>query len=78
MSRYKVVQEYVDVEVSLDEWETEELVEELKARNEQTKFDPWLNKAIEWYNRGNIAETLEYIEQAFPELRGLSKKVTVK
>lgn len=78
MSRYKTVEEYVNVEVSLEEWETEELIEEIKARNDANILNPPLVKAIDWYNRGNIAEALEYIEQAIPELNGLSKKVLIK
>jgi hypothetical protein len=78
MSRYKTIEEYVNVEVSLEEWETEELIEEIKARNAEVPNTPRLVEAIDWYNRGNISETLEYLEQAFPELHGLSKKVLIK
>lgn len=79
MSRYKTITEYVDVEMSLEEWETEELIEEIKSRGGGlVDVNPEMGAAIEWYKRGNIAETLEYLEQAFPELQGLSRKVTIK
>lgn len=74
MSRYKSIETYVDVEVDLDEWTDEELLEELRSRNVETD-SPDLAKAIEWYKRGNIKETLHYLEMAFPELHNLSEKV---
>ena len=77
MSRYKTVETYVDVEVDLDEWTDEELLEELRSRNVETDEtdSPDIVNAILWYERGNIKETLHYLEMAFPELNGLSEKV---
>jgi len=74
MSKYKTVETYVDVEVDLDAWTDEELLEELRSRNVETD-SPDLVNAILWYKRGNIKETLHYLEMAFPELNGLSEKV---
>lgn len=36
MSRYKSVSTYVDVDIDLDEWSTEELIEELQSREDQS------------------------------------------
>lgn len=34
MSRYKSISTYVDVDIDLSEWDTEELIEELNSRND--------------------------------------------
>jgi len=72
--RYKTVETYVDVEVDLDAWTDEELLEELRSRHVETD-SPYIVKAIEWYERGNVKETLHYLEMAFPELHKLTEKV---
>lgn len=74
MSRYKTVYEEVSIDIDLDEWSDEELLEELRSRNVETD-SPYLQHAIDWYKRGNVSETLHYLEQAFPELYGLKEKV---
>jgi hypothetical protein len=58
----------------LDAWDDNELLEKLRSRKVDTN-SPTVRLAIDWYNRGNIKETLHYLEMAFPELHGLSEKV---
>lgn len=36
MSRYKSVSTYVDIDVDLEEWSTEELIEELQSREDNS------------------------------------------
>jgi len=36
MSRYKSISTYVDVDIDLEEWTTEELIEELNSRNDES------------------------------------------
>ena len=64
------------VDIDVEELTDEELLKELRARNVKTTTpDPNLLLAIDWYIRGNIKETLHYLEMTFPELNGLTEKV---
>jgi hypothetical protein len=36
MSRYKSISTYVDVDIDLSEWDTDELIEELNSRNDES------------------------------------------
>lgn len=78
MSRYRTVYEEVSIDVSLDDWETEELIEELIARGKDPIVDPDLNKAFDWYARGNVEEAMIHLERAYPQFYGLSRKVNCK
>lgn len=70
----------VGVDVDLDDFETEDLIEELKSRGENLIYVvyeslPDLDKSLDYYKRGNIKEAMIYLERAFPEFNGLSEKV---
>ena len=36
MSRYKSISTYVDVDIDLSEWDTEDLIEELQSREDES------------------------------------------
>jgi hypothetical protein len=67
----------VDVEVYLDQFDDEVLVEELEARgyNIDKEEGGYLHEVVDWYKRGNVKEALIQLERLEPELYGISEKV---
>ena len=69
------------VEVDLEDFETDDLVDELKRRVRRgedfylDEISPDYGKAIDYFKRGNIEEAMIYLERAFPDFRGLSKYI---
>jgi len=70
---------YKTFEYSLDEFSDEELIEELNSRSINTYHhnNKDIRNAIDSYRRGDIKETLIYLERAFPEFYNISKKVNL-
>jgi hypothetical protein len=70
---------YKTFEYSLDEFSDEELIEELNSRSISTYHHSSkdIKNAIDCYRRGDIKETLIYLERAFPEFYDISKKVNL-
>lgn len=71
----KYFTEHVEIEVGLDEWEDEELIEEIKARGYHVKEDADLNNVELYWNQGNKKEALVLLEREFKYLRGISDLV---
>jgi hypothetical protein len=66
------------LEYCLDDWTDEELIEELDIRNVNSHhINKDIRNAIDSYGRGDIKETLIYLERAFPEFYDISKKVNL-
>jgi hypothetical protein len=73
----------VEVDVDLDDFEDDDLIDELESRgytvakNEDDNADsnPSLLNAIDWFKRGDVSEALIYLERAVPELYGLHKYI---
>jgi uncharacterized protein (DUF433 family) len=66
------------LEYCLDDWTDEELIEELDIRNVNYHHNNKdIRTAIDCYKRGDIKETMLYLERAFPELYNISKKVNL-
>jgi hypothetical protein len=69
----------VEFDVDLDDFEDEELIDEIERRGyfvSEEKNDP--NKfqdVIDWYKRGNVKEALIQLERIIPELYGISGKI---
>lgn len=69
----------VEVDVELDDFEDEDLIDELERRKyfvsdqeiDMNKFQD----VIDWYKRGNIKEALIQLEKVIPDLYGISGKV---
>lgn len=60
-----------EVEVGLDEWDDEELIEEIKARGYKVNDEDVTN--IEWcWRRGQKKEALILLEREFKWMRGIS------
>lgn len=61
-----------EVEVALDEWDDDELIEEINSRGYKVEEDEDL-VAIQWrWNRGEKKEALILLERQFKWLRGIS------
>jgi hypothetical protein len=61
-----------EVEVVLDEWDDDELIEEIRSRGYKVEEDEDL-VAIQWrWNRGEKKEALILLERQFKWLRGIS------
>jgi hypothetical protein len=77
------VSTYVDVEVDLDDFDDDELVEELQSRGlhiyvaeyEEDAAQGLFEDVIAWYKRGNTQEALIQLEKIIPDLYGISGKV---
>lgn len=69
----------ISVEVYLDEFDDDALIDELKDRGYTTDKDDenrkFLEEVINWYKRGNIKEALIQLERIEPQLSGISEKV---
>ena len=66
----------VDVEVDLDDFDNEELIEELESRGFQvSEYEPDIVAIENDWNRGAKKDALILLERMFPELRGISKLV---
>lgn len=68
----------IDVEVYLDQFDDDVLVEELEARGytiEKEDDVNYLHEVVDWYKRGNVKEALTQLERLEPELYGISEKV---
>jgi broad-specificity NMP kinase len=65
------------VEVYLDEFDDEVLIEELADRGYATQKEAinLLQEVIDWYKRGDVKEALIQLERVEPELFGISEKV---
>jgi hypothetical protein len=70
---------YKTFEYSLDDFSDEEIIEEVNSRNIHTYHHKSkdINIAIDCYKRGDIKETMIYLERAFPEFYNISKKVNL-
>lgn len=71
MGSTKSFSEYVDIDVGLDEWDDEELIEEIKSRGYNVDDEDLTE--IEWrWRRGDKKEALILLEREFKWLSGLS------
>jgi hypothetical protein len=67
----------VEVNVDLDDFEDDDLIDEIERRKyfvsekERENFQD----VIDWYKRGNTVEALVQLEKIIPELYGISGKV---
>jgi hypothetical protein len=71
------VSQYVEVDINLDDFDDQELIEEVEARgfyvSENDQHDI-ISIEYHW-NRGNKKEALILLERKFPELLNISKLV---
>lgn len=78
-----IVSKYV--EFDLDDFNDDELIDELKLRGLHVKVSEYeeeekeslelLQEVIDWYKRGNVKEALIQLERIIPDLYGISGKV---
>jgi hypothetical protein len=80
-----IVSKYI--EVDLNDFNDDELIDELKLRGLHVKVSEYeeeeeeevslelLQEVIDWYKRGNIKEALIQLERIIPDLYGISGKV---
>lgn len=74
------VMKEVEIDVDLDDFEDDELIDEIEVRGytvikNTTDGHIDIQDVIDWYKRGNIKEALFKLEQIFPELYNISEKV---
>lgn len=74
------VMKEVEIDVDLDDFEDDELIDEIEVRGytvikNSTDGRIDIQEVIDWYKRGNIKEALVKLEQIFPELYNISEKV---
>jgi hypothetical protein len=62
-----------EVEVSLDEWDDKEIIEEVKARGYKVEEEEGLIEAQWRWRRGDKKEALIILEREFKWLRGISE-----
>lgn len=78
MSRSTRVYTEVEVDVDMDDFNDEDLIDELETRgynvSRKYKIDD-IENVIDWYKRGNIKEALIQLEKIVPNLYGISEKV---
>ena len=60
-------------EFGLDDYDDDELVYELEKRKSRLGISSVVEEAILCWQRGNIQEALVQIEQAYPELYGITR-----
>jgi adenosine deaminase len=73
----------ISVDVYLDEFDDEDLIEELEGRgynvnklvDDEEEVRNLLQEVIDWYKRGDVKEALIQLERVEPELFGISEKV---
>lgn len=65
----------VEVDIDLDDFDDEDLIEELEARGYQVSREPEVISAEHYWNQGNHKEALIMLERQFPEMIGLSKLI---
>jgi hypothetical protein len=66
------------VDVYLDDFDDEDLIEELEDRGytvDKEEDTNYLHEVIAWYKRGDVKEALIQLEKVEPELFGISEKV---
>jgi hypothetical protein len=73
MSKYKSYTETVEIDVCLDDWEDEELIEEIKARGYKVEEESDLTDVEQYWNRGDKKEALILLEREYRGLRGISE-----
>ena len=62
-----------EVEISLDEWDDDELIKEIKSRGYKVGPMPEIVTIEDYWNTGNKKEALILLEREFPDLRGISQ-----
>jgi hypothetical protein len=72
MTKTKYFTETVEIDVSLDDWEDQELIEELEARGYKVEEEENLVEAFHYWSRGQKKEALILLEREFKWLRGIS------
>lgn len=66
----------VGVDVDLEDFDTDELIQELSWRRKYpSNSDGPLADAIDYYKRGQVKEAMIYLERAFPDFYGLSNLI---
>lgn len=71
----------VDVDIDLEDFDDDELIEELESRDYNvtkkafSDSDNELQNVIDWYRRGDLKEALYQLERIVPELDGISEKI---
>jgi broad-specificity NMP kinase len=67
----------ISVDVYFDEFDDEDLIEELEGRGYTVdkEEDNYLQEVIDWYKRGDVKEALIQLERVEPQLFGISEKV---
>lgn len=72
MGSTKYFSERVEIDVSLDEWDDDELIKEIKSRGYKVEEEEELIE-VEWrWRRGEKKEALILLEREFKWLSGLS------
>jgi len=68
---------YMHVDISLDDFDDEDLIKELQARGYQIDGtnDPAMEDVIWRYKTGYIKDALLILEHLYPDLYGISKLV---
>ena len=75
---------YREVEVDLDEFEDDDLIDELEARGykvfmeDQEDQHPEIQEMIWRFSRGHIEDAMILLERRFPEMYGISKLIKEK
>lgn len=63
-----------EVEVGLEEWDDDELIEEIQARGYKVEEDDEDMTEVQWrWRRGDKKEALILLEREFKWLRGISE-----
>lgn len=75
MSHTKYFTEHVEINIGLDEWEDEELIDEVKARGYTVEEDSEFTEIIRRWSTGDRKEALFLLERELPELRGISQLI---
>lgn len=73
MAKTKYFTETVEIDVTLDDWEDQELIEELEARGYKVHQEPELTNVEYCWNRGDKKEALILLEREYRGLRGISE-----
>jgi hypothetical protein len=72
---------YREVEVDIDDFDDDDLIEEIESRGykvlmeDQEDQQPEIQEAIWRYKNGYIEDAMILLERRFPELYGISKRI---
>lgn len=59
----------------LGDFDDQELINELDSRGYRVLKDEYIKKVVQYFNYGQIEESMIYLERVYPELYGLHKMI---